>query len=150
MLDEPMSGLDPIGRKDVRDLIVHLREAGKTVFFSTHILPDVEAVCDRIAIITEGRVHDVGSVARLLQPTTLGTDVVLHLPADAALDPIVPPGAKVRRVDEEVTVALPPEAAVEAFLAAACALGKVISVTPRRESLEELFVRRTRAGAVSS
>ena len=55
ILDEPMSGLDPIGRKEVRDLIMHLRKQGKTVFFSTHIIPDVEMLCDRVGIIKNGK-----------------------------------------------------------------------------------------------
>ena len=65
-LDEPMSGLDPIGRKEVRDLILHLREQGRTVFFSTHIIPDVEVVCDRVGIILAGRLAAVGHVEELL------------------------------------------------------------------------------------
>ncbi|MGH7364507.1 MAG: ABC transporter ATP-binding protein, partial [Candidatus Methylomirabilales bacterium] len=65
-LDEPMSGLDPLGRKEVRDLILHLREQGRTVFFSTHIIPDVEVVCDRVGIILAGRLSAVGRVEELL------------------------------------------------------------------------------------
>jgi ABC-2 type transport system ATP-binding protein len=64
-LDEPMSGLDPIGRKEVRDLILQLREQGRTVFFSTHIIPDVEVVCDRVGIILAGRLAAVGRVEEL-------------------------------------------------------------------------------------
>jgi ABC-2 type transport system ATP-binding protein len=65
ILDEPMSGLDPIGRKEVRDLILGLRERGKTVFFSTHIIPDVEAMCDRVGIVVKGRVVAEGRVDEL-------------------------------------------------------------------------------------
>ena len=61
-LDEPMSGLDPIGRKEIRDLILRLRSEGKTVFMNTHILPDVEMVCDRVAIIVHGRIRYEGSM----------------------------------------------------------------------------------------
>ena len=62
VLDEPMSGLDPLGRKDVRDLIAEQRERGKTVFFSTHILPDVEQLCDRVALIVRGEVRSIGRI----------------------------------------------------------------------------------------
>jgi ABC-2 type transport system ATP-binding protein len=63
--DEPMSGLDPIGRRDVRDLMAQLKEEGKTVFFSTHILSDAEALCDRVAIIHKGELRGVGAVDEL-------------------------------------------------------------------------------------
>ena len=66
ILDEPMSGLDPIGRRDVRDLILQQAAAGVTVFFSSHIIPDVEALCDRVAIVVDGRVRAVGSVRNLV------------------------------------------------------------------------------------
>ena len=64
VLDEPMSGLDPIGRKEVRDLILELRDQGKTVFFSTHILSDVEAITDRVAIVARGQLQAQGTPAR--------------------------------------------------------------------------------------
>ena len=147
VLDEPMSGLDPVGRKDVRDLILELREAGKTIFFSTHILSDVEAICDRVAIIAGGKIHDVGPVAKLLDAEILATDVVLRVAPDKkdAFAAAVPSGATTRWLDDEVTVTLPSGAEPEPFLRAALDLGRLISVTPRRESLEDLFVRRTRA-----
>src|SRR3954453_6721891 len=71
--DEPMSGLDPLGRKEIRDLIVELKHEGKTVLFSTHILSDVELVCDRVAMIVGGRMRDVGPLQRLLSPRLLHT-----------------------------------------------------------------------------
>ncbi|MFH0902283.1 MAG: ABC transporter ATP-binding protein [Pseudomonadota bacterium] len=142
VLDEPMSGLDPIGRKDVRDLMLQLRDAGKTIFFSTHLLGDVEAICDRVAIISRGRVHEVGSVRRLLSPELLGVEVLLRARSGADLGSVVPEGAVVRRIDDEVAVTLRPEVNLEAFLGKACEVAQVISVTPRRESLEDLFVRR--------
>src|SRR6184192_3896528 len=76
ILDEPMSGLDPIGRKDVRDLIFSLRGEGRTVLFSTHILSDVEAICDRIGIIAEGRLTDCGTLSSLLKPGVRAVEIV--------------------------------------------------------------------------
>jgi ABC-2 type transport system ATP-binding protein len=66
ILDEPMSGLDPIGRRDVRDMILRQAAAGVTIFFSSHIIPDVEALCDRVAIVVDGKIRAVGSVGDLV------------------------------------------------------------------------------------
>ena len=124
VLDEPMSGLDPIGRKEIRDLIVELKREGKTVLFSTHILSDVELICDRVAMLVGGRMRDVGPLRQLLSPRLLHTEVVLE--KDGA--------SEILRV--------PPDADVDAAVRDALAAGKhVVSVTPRRESLEDLFVR---------
>lgn len=128
VLDEPMSGLDPIGRKEFRDFIGGLRQEGKTVFFSTHILSDVELICDRCAILVSGRLRDVGPLDRLLSPRLLDTEIVL--------------------AHEGVTQALhlPPDENVDAFLAAAIGQGaKIVSVIPRRETLEDLFLREVQA-----
>src|SRR5690348_18306285 len=78
VLDEPMSGLDPIGRKEIRDLILELRTEGKTVLFSTHILSDVELLCDRVAIVVGGKLRDSGPLDQLLSPRLLHTELVLE------------------------------------------------------------------------
>jgi ABC-2 type transport system ATP-binding protein len=140
VLDEPMSGLDPTGRKEVRDLIQDLRDRGATIFFSTHILPDVEALCDRVAIIARGKIQDVGAVSTLLAGSLVGTDVVVR-----STEPIEMEGATVRRVEDVVTVSLGPTADVNAAVVALAAKGALVSVTPRRESLEDLFLRKTRS-----
>src|SRR5262249_30943000 len=140
VLDEPMSGLDPLGRKDVRDLMVELHEAGKTIFFSTHILPDVEALCDRVGVIHQGRLRDVGPVARLLDQTHVGTEVVLRTHEPIDLDGVTVE----RRTDEEMTVVLPAGTDVTSFLARLDGKARVVTVTPRRDSLEDWFVRLTR------
>jgi ABC-2 type transport system ATP-binding protein len=146
VLDEPMSGLDPIGRKEVRDLIVELHAAGKTVFFSTHILPDVEAICDRVAIIVGGRLTEVGPVADLLDTSLAGTDLVVR--PRAPLEGVLPEGAKVRHAGgaekDEVTIALAPEVDVTDVLRRLADVARVISVTPRRQTLEDLFVKKAR------
>ena len=127
VLDEPMTGLDPIGRKEMRDLILELRKEGKTIFFSTHILSDVELICDRVGIVVGGRIRDVGKLSELLSPRLLGTEVVLKNGAG------------------EKAHSLAADADVDAFVKEALARGEhLVSVTPRRESLEDLFVRESR------
>jgi ABC-2 type transport system ATP-binding protein len=133
ILDEPMSGLDPIGRKEIRDLIRDLRTEGKTVLFSTHILSDVELICDRVAIVVGGKLRDCGPLDQLLSPRLLHTEVVFE--KDGAKEP----------------VRLGPEVDVDAAIREALAAGKhVVSVTPRRESLEDLFVREVETGDVGA
>jgi ABC-2 type transport system ATP-binding protein len=153
VLDEPMSGLDPIGRKEVRDLIVELRERGKTVFFSSHILTDVEAVADRVAIVARGEIRAQGVPAELVKRTLLGTDLVLRLPdraddGDAAVAALTPRAKVVRRAGGEIILALDPDDDIDDTLAAARAAGaKVVAVTPRHETLEDLFLRQINAPA---
>jgi len=140
VLDEPMTGLDPLGRKEIRDLMLELKHEGRTVVYSTHILPDVEMTCDRVAMIFAGRIRSVGPLSDLLTTRLLSTEVCLrhnvgHVPA-------LPEGAALRTSPDGMLVALPEAADVDAFLKAALAAGaSIISVTPRRESLEDLFVR---------
>src|SRR5262249_28788617 len=85
ILDEPMSGLDPVGRKEVRDLILHERSQGRTIFFSTHILGDVETLCDHVVILRKGAVVVSGSLDELLKRDVKRTDVSLAR-ADAAFE----------------------------------------------------------------
>src|SRR5205814_10355137 len=92
VLDEPMTGLDPLGRKEIRDLILELQHEGRTVFFSTHILPDVEMTCDRVAMIFAGRIRNVGPLAQLVSARLLSTEVALQV-GKAGL-PALPAGAR--------------------------------------------------------
>jgi ABC-2 type transport system ATP-binding protein len=144
VLDEPMSGLDPIGRKEVRDLIVELREQGKTVFFSSHILSDIEALADHVAIIARGQLQAQGKPSELVARAVLSIEVTVRVPADAAVDAALADGAlKARRTDDELSVSLPAEADIDAWLARARERGaKVVAVEPRHETLEDLFLRR--------
>jgi ABC-2 type transport system ATP-binding protein len=147
VLDEPMSGLDPIGRKEVRDLILELRDQGKTVFFSTHILSDVEAITDRVAIVVRGVLQAHGTPAELVQKTILGIDVALRVPTgqpsgQTAIDELTAGADRVRRVGDEISLTLPGDTDVDAWIVRAHATGaKLMSLTPRHETLEDLFLR---------
>jgi ABC-2 type transport system ATP-binding protein len=149
VLDEPMSGLDPVGRKEVRDLILELRDQGKTVFFSTHILSDVEAIADRVAIVVRGRVQTVGVPRDLVSAAVQRVDLVLRLPADApeaALAELTAGASRVRRREDELMLAVPGDADVDALLATARSHGvRVVSVTPQHETLEDIFLRQVEA-----
>ena len=151
ILDEPMSGLDPIGRKDVRDLILELREHGRTVLFSTHILSDVEAICDRVGILVEGRLTDCGALADLVAPGARAVELVVENVAADLVEKLRQDGTRVLRRDRATVLTFPDEGSARAALAAAVSSGAtVVSLTPHRRSLEELFVSRARGKAATS
>jgi len=145
-LDEPMSGLDPMGRREVRELIASLRDQGKTVFMSTHILSDVEALCDEVAILRKGKLAASGTLDELLvsQAENQVFEIVLRgLPAD---------GLTLQGVDASqiivrghgVTVRVEDESQIESVLSEARKQGgHLVSVQPTKQSLEELFVSAT-------
>jgi ABC-2 type transport system ATP-binding protein len=140
ILDEPMSGLDPMGRADIRDLIVHLRKQGKTVFFSTHIIPDVEIICDRIGLVNRGRTISEGSVQQLLETARSSTTEVLvqglaaGLPLPMAQEVPASVNHRLFTVDSD-------EHLRDLLGTILSQRGQVVAVTPRRETLEELVVR---------
>ena len=139
VLDEPMSGLDPIGRKEVRDLMLGLRDQGKTVFFSTHILGDVEAITDDIAIIARGQLQAQGTPDELVKKTLQGTEISVRVAND---DGLVEGTTRTIRTGDILTVTLPADADVDAWIVRAhAASAKIISVSPRHETLEDLFLR---------
>ncbi|MDQ3333839.1 MAG: ABC transporter ATP-binding protein [Myxococcota bacterium] len=137
VLDEPMSGLDPIGRKEVRDLMLELREQGKTVFFSTHILSDVEAITDDIAIIARGQLQAQGTPAELVKKTLQATEITVRCDKPDELQ-----AERVLRVGDVLTYVLSAETDVDEWIARAHTAGaKIVSVSPRHETLEDLFLR---------
>jgi ABC-2 type transport system ATP-binding protein len=141
ILDEPMSGLDPIGRKEVRDLIMRLRKHGKTVFFSTHIIPDVETLCDRVAIIAGGRLLACGRVDELVEGRTKTVEVVCDGLPEGNLTPLNDLASSVVRQNRQHLITLSQPERLEELLAAVKARGgKLVSVTPHKGSLEELFM----------
>ena len=142
VLDEPMSGLDPVGRKEVRDLIVEEKQRGRTVFFSTHILGDVEALCDRVCILRKGEVVVAGALRDLLAVDKRYSEVVVAgVSADlrAKLEPLA---RATREVGGALVMDVEGEAGVRAVVERALAEGATLqSVAPKREKLEDLFVR---------
>lgn len=141
-LDEPMSGLDPIGRRQVRDLIASLRHDGKTVFMSSHILSDIEVLCDRVAIMKKGRLDQVGHLDQLRQRDEYRNRVEVWTTGaqESSLRkelPDVPLTASARGLRLEI----PSESELENVLSALRkAGGRVVSVQPLQQSLEELFL----------
>jgi ABC-2 type transport system ATP-binding protein len=145
VLDEPMSGLDPIGRKDVRDLILELKRRGKTVLFSTHILPDVEALADRVGVILGGQLRDVGRISDLLSPRIRSVEVVVDVP-DKARE-AVSAARLISRDQARMSLSFGDiEAANQAVATVLAAGGALISLVPHRENLEDFFVRRLEEG----
>jgi ABC-2 type transport system ATP-binding protein len=149
VLDEPMSGLDPVGRRQVRDLIAGLRAGGTTVFFSSHIIADIEVLCDRVAILARGRLGHLGRLDDLrqredgaghLEVTVVGASVVELEDALRKVD-----GVHVTATPAGARIDVPSEHDVDAALAAARGCGaRLVSVQPVRQSLEDLFVREGR------
>jgi ABC-2 type transport system ATP-binding protein len=151
VLDEPTSGLDPIGRKEVRDLIVELRDQGKTVFFSSHILTDIEAIADRVAIVARGQLQSQGTPAELIKRTVLGIDVTVRVAPEAELGELTDGASRVRRIADELSLTLATDVDVDSWLARARDKGaKVVAVSPRHETLEELFMREIASADTSS
>jgi ABC-2 type transport system ATP-binding protein len=151
VLDEPTSGLDPLGRREVRQIVLGLREAKKTVFFSSHILADVEAIADRVAILVGGTLHDLGRISDLVDRKVISTSLRLVVPAAAEIDAgaaaaaLEPRCRRVARRGDELELEVGADGDVDQLLAEARALGaRVVSVAPRHETLEDLFVRRAR------
>ena len=140
-LDEPMSGLDPIGRKQIRDLILSLRAQGKTVLMNTHILHDVEMICDRVAIIVKGRIRHQGRIEDFLPDSRRTTDVVVaSLPPETAEALEERFELELHGLGERVELRIA-EKDVHGVLDTAMSVGaQVVSVTPHRNSLEDVFL----------
>lgn len=142
ILDEPMSGLDPIGRKQVRDIILHLREQGKTVFFSSHIIPDVEMICDRVAIVMQGKLFASGRVDELVNHGhTRSVEIVCEGIQADKIAAIKENAQRIWQRGNQSLIVLEKHHHVEVILDAIRRLrGTLISVIPQKGSLEELFM----------
>jgi len=137
ILDEPMSGLDPVGRREVRDIILELKNAGKTILFSTHILSDAEMLCDRVGVIAGGKLRGVGSPGSIVGVKSAGMEIVFEL-ADAAAAQKIRETAAKSGANYRMSVA---DAELYAALEELKGAGaKIISVTQVKPTLEEFFM----------
>jgi ABC-2 type transport system ATP-binding protein len=145
-LDEPMSGLDPIGRREVRDIMLRLRDKGTTVFFSSHILSDAEALCSRVAVVAGGTLVASGRVAELVSVHTKGWElIVTDLPDGIALELAAAGATLTRGVSDRTTIVLPVATSPDEVLAKTKAAGAtLVSLVALRESLEDVFLAKVR------
>jgi ABC-2 type transport system ATP-binding protein len=143
IFDEPMSGLDPLGRRDVRAMILRLRDRGCTVFFSSHVLSDAETLCSRVAILAKGRLVMTGRLTEIHAFHARGWELVVS----GVGDPLVAMlGSRVRRIvrisEGRYTLELPLDPPPERFVAELVGAGaKLVSLNPVRETLEDFFVQ---------
>jgi ABC-2 type transport system ATP-binding protein len=151
ILDEPTSGLDPVGRREVRDIIHRLRARGCTVFFSTHIIPDVEAVCDRVGMLIGGKLTALGTVSELVGSEIASVEVVLERASEALLARFSGQLTRIERVGNQAVLSIPNESSVEPLLRAAFDEGaRLVRVQRGSYSLEELFLKEMRASGDKS
>lgn len=143
ILDEPMSGLDPLGRREVRDLILELREEGKTILFSTHILSDAETLCDHVAILNQGRLLGTGELREILSVGVAATEIVIEAPTAQLLEDLRRHSHSEIHTGERVRVSVQEESEMPAVIRLVLeAGGRIVSINPVKMSLEEYFLAR--------
>jgi ABC-2 type transport system ATP-binding protein len=141
ILDEPMSGLDPIGRREVRDIILELKRDGRTVLFSTHILSDAEMLCDRVGVIVGGKLRGVGAPGEIVGMKAQGMEILFELPANTAASAnataII---AKATKTGERYRLHVLEEELYGALEQLRAAGAKILSVAQVKATLEEYFL----------
>ena len=148
-LDEPMSGLDPLGRREVRELILKLRDEGRTVFFSSHVLSDAEALCSRVAILVKGRLVAAGTINELTAFEARGWELVVASLSDDVLNRVRSRITNATPLGQgRYSLALPPSTAPEPLVAELFASGtRVVSLNGLRGTLEDVFVEQVKAAS---
>ena len=136
VLDEPMSGLDPVGRREVRDIILELKREGKTVMFSTHILSDAEMLCDRVGVIVGGQLRGVGAPEELVGVKAKATEVLFELAGQSSAALL----AKATRTGDRYRLQVPEAELYDAIDQLRAAGAKILSVAQVRATLEEFFM----------
>jgi ABC-2 type transport system ATP-binding protein len=137
VLDEPMSGLDPLGRREVRDIILELKQEGRTVLFSTHILSDAEMLCDRVGVIVGGKLRGVGAPESLLGIKTQGMEILFELEGNEKQAALL---ARATRTGERYRVQLKEEELYGALDEMKSAGARILSVAQIKPTLEEFFM----------
>jgi ABC-2 type transport system ATP-binding protein len=146
LLDEPMSGLDPLGRKEMRELILRLASSGHTIFFSSHVIPDVEAICDQVALIQKGRILGCGPISGFLGGGTNRTEIIAGGLGSELVRAI--PGIHEAREIPDGVRAIAEGADINPVIGGIIAKGgKIVSVTPVRPTLESMFSNPSAGGA---
>jgi ABC-2 type transport system ATP-binding protein len=139
-LDEPMSGLDPLGRMEVRQIITSLKSRNVTVFFSSHILPEVEAICDRVAILNKGKLQQAGTLEEILKSGNEGHEAILAGWSDSMLNDIEKACDEYRIMGNRLHLKLSKPAQMDSlFSIISTHRLELISINPVRPSLEEYF-----------
>jgi len=143
IFDEPMSGLDPLGRREVRSLILGLRDRGCTVFFSSHVLSDAEALCDQVAILAKGRLVATGHLTDMVAFRARGWEMVIAGASDSLVTRLQPRVRRAIRISGgRYTLELPLDPPPEQLLADITAAGAhLVSLNPIRDTLEDFFVQ---------
>jgi len=145
-LDEPMSGLDPLGRHEAGDLILRLKAEGKTVFFSTHILSDAEALCDRVAILNRGRLQGCGELNKILSLGISLTELTLEDPSPELLRELLPLTCSTVKTGARVRLEIPSATDISRVLEVVLrGQGKIVSLNPVKMSLEDYFMKKVAA-----
>ena len=140
-LDEPMSGLDPVGRREFRDLIASLKNEGKTIFMCSHILSDIEVLCDSVAIVKQGKVAHSGALENLRARETNTIEIIATGAEAEQVRANLKTAASISTTPAGLRIEVADEKQVEDVIAALRAVnGKLVSLQPVRQSLEELFL----------
>jgi ABC-2 type transport system ATP-binding protein len=138
-LDEPMSGLDPVGRREVRDIILDLKRRGRTVFFSTHILSDAEMLCDRVAVLAGGKLQGTGAPGKIVSLETHGMEILFEAHEGQALPASL--AHQATQVGARYRIEVPEAGLYPALEQLRKVDAKILSVSPVRPTLEDYFVR---------
>jgi ABC-2 type transport system ATP-binding protein len=141
ILDEPMSGLDPIGRREIRDLILALKKSGKTVFFSTHILSDVEMICDKVAIIIKGEIRREASLNELLTIDYNEVEIVFRTSDKTLKDELRKIGLLIKEMEDTSYLIVKKSDISRVVDIIRDYRGEIVSIVPKRKTLEDLFIK---------
>lgn len=141
ILDEPMTGLDPIGRRDIRELILELKHEGRTILYSSHILPDVEQTCDRVAIIHQGRLRQSGPLEEILRDTTRSVTVRLAELQQPEHDRLRTAHPDAKHGPGWIEIEFPDAEQAQTFAREHIGNARVEAIEPHRDNLEAIFMK---------